>query len=228
MSTRLSRVVSIIAGLTVLLSRGAVRAASIQLVPVPGRHLERVTIDNAARSYIVHVPPEFDGRRKVPAVVMPHGAGGSAEEAETYTGFDIESDHERFIVAYPNATLPFPNRAGGRCTNPALWHERTGLGDLARSHRADIDFISAVIDNLEAHYCADPDRIYITGFSNGASMTFSLGVNLSDRLAAIAPVSGSVAERARTTQLSAAAALHSWQRRPDTSYRGRRIAMDRR
>ena len=47
-----------------------------------------------------------------------------------------------------------------------------------------------MIDFLEARYAADPARIYCTGFSNGASMTFSVGLNLANRIAAIAPVSG--------------------------------------
>jgi polyhydroxybutyrate depolymerase len=36
----------------------------------------------------------------------------------------------------------------------------------------------------------DTSQIFVTGFSNGASMTFRLGVELSDRIAAIAPVAG--------------------------------------
>jgi polyhydroxybutyrate depolymerase len=177
-----------IAAALIALSSGAGFAAPI--APHPGDHFEVVTIDHLSRSYIVHVPPGLDGHRKVPVVIMLHGAGGSGEEAESYTGFDDESDSEGFVVAYPNATLPFPNRPSGRYTNPSLWHERTGLGTMAQHHRDDINFISEMIDELEEHYFADPDRIYVTGFSNGASMTFSLGINLSERLAAIAPVSG--------------------------------------
>lgn len=187
MPARLYQIAATAVAVTVFMLRvGAAFGAGIH----PGEHFENVTIDHLDRSYIVHVPPQFDDQHEVPAVIMLHGSGGSAEEAESYTGFDDESDREGFIVAYPNATLPFPNRASARYTNPALWHERCGLGDLASRSRADVDFISAVIDELERDYSADPDRIYVTGFSNGASMTFSLGVNLSDRLAAIAPVSG--------------------------------------
>ncbi len=189
MRARVEQIAAFAAALSIFaLIGGAGFAAAIE--PHSGEHFEWVTIDRIQRSYLVHVPPRCDGTHKVPAVIMLHGTGGSAEEAESYTGFDDESDREGFVVAYPNATLPFPHRASSRYSNPALWHERSGRGDLARTHRADIDFISAVIDDLEDHYLADPDRVYITGFSNGGSMTFSLGLNLSDRLAAIAPVSG--------------------------------------
>lgn len=188
MPARLCRIASvlIVATLVLLVSRSAAIAAEVH----PGDHFQELRIDRLARTFIVHVPAQFDATRKWPAVIMLHGAGGSADEAEAYTSFDDESDREGFIVAYPNATLPFPHRASGLYSNPALWHERSGTGALERIHRADIDFISAVIDDLETEYLADPDRIYVTGFSNGASMTLSLGVNLSDRLAAIAPVAG--------------------------------------
>jgi polyhydroxybutyrate depolymerase len=186
MPARLCQIAATVVAVTVFVLSDAAFAGSMH----PGEHFKKVTIDHLARTFIVHVPAQFDATHKLPVVIMLHGAGGSAEEAESYTSFDDESDREGFIVAYPNATLPFPHRASGLYSNPALWHERSGTGELERTHRADIDFISAVIDELETEYSADPDRIYITGFSNGASMTLSLGLNLSDRLAAIAPVAG--------------------------------------
>ena len=75
-------------------------------------------------------------------------------------------------------------------TNPRLWNDGSGRGTIGVEHVDDLGFISAMIDFLEARYSADPARIYCTGFSNGASMTFSVGLNLSDRIAAIAPVAG--------------------------------------
>jgi len=54
----------------------------------------------------------------------------------------------------------------------------------------DIGFIEDLLDELEANYRVDSSRVYVTGFSNGAFMTQRLGCELSDRLAAIAPISG--------------------------------------
>jgi polyhydroxybutyrate depolymerase len=75
-------------------------------------------------------------------------------------------------------------------TNPRLWNDGSGRGAAGVEKADDIGFFSAMIDYVEARYSADPDRIYCTGFSNGASMTFSVGLNLANRVAAIAPVSG--------------------------------------
>ncbi|MCI0749804.1 MAG: hypothetical protein L0Y32_04575, partial [Nevskiales bacterium] len=50
----------------------------------------------------------------------------------------------------------------------------------------------AMLDDLSARFTVDPRRIYATGFSNGASMTFRVGIDLSARIAAIAPFAGSL------------------------------------
>ena len=47
-----------------------------------------------------------------------------------------------------------------------------------------------MLDRITADYNIDPKRIYVTGFSNGASMAFRVGSELTDRVAAIAPNAG--------------------------------------
>jgi polyhydroxybutyrate depolymerase len=54
----------------------------------------------------------------------------------------------------------------------------------------DVAFLAALMDHVERQFVVDPRRIYATGFSNGAAMTFLLATELSTRLAAIAPVAG--------------------------------------
>jgi polyhydroxybutyrate depolymerase len=56
----------------------------------------------------------------------------------------------------------------------------------------DVGFISALLDTLIARHHADPSRIYVTGMSNGAMMSHRLGIALSARIAAIAPVVGAL------------------------------------
>jgi len=55
-----------------------------------------------------------------------------------------------------------------------------------------VGFTKDLIDHLENEYKVDPQRIYATGFSNGAKMVYRLACELSDRIAAIAPVSGTL------------------------------------
>jgi polyhydroxybutyrate depolymerase len=165
---------------------------SIQPVPAPGNHHESLDVGahKMTRTFIVHVPPGFDGKSKVPIVIMLHGAGGSGEGAIAETGWDAKSDREGFIAVFPDGSTPNPAQPARFMLNPRLWNDGSGRGSIGVDNVDDVGFISAMIDYLEARYAADPDRIYCTGFSNGASMTFSVGLNLSNRIAAIAPVSG--------------------------------------
>ena len=67
---------------------------------------------------------------------------------------------------------------------------RINVGAVKRK-ATDIDFVREMINDLGVRFKVDKRRIYATGFSNGASMTFRVGRELSRSLAAIAPVAGS-------------------------------------
>lgn len=54
-----------------------------------------------------------------------------------------------------------------------------------------VGFIPALYDTLEKQLCIDTTREFAAGESNGGMMTYQLGVDLSSRLAAIAPQFGS-------------------------------------
>lgn len=188
--------VSIVAAaiLTTALTSATAGAPANQAVPAPGNHNEWIVVGTGAnkltRTFVVHVPPGFDGKSKIPLVIMLHGAGGSGAGAIAETGWDAKSDREGFIAVFPDGTPPHPDMPAQFLFNPRLWNDGSGSGTIGVEHVDDLGFISAMIDFLEVRYSADPARIYCTGFSNGASMTFSVGLNLSDRIAAIAPVAG--------------------------------------
>jgi polyhydroxybutyrate depolymerase len=177
-----------------IFASAAISAQPNQPVPAAGNHNESIVVGVGAkkmtRTFIVHVPPGFDGKSKMPVVFMLHGAGGSGEGTIPETGWDVKSDREGFIAVFPDGTSLRPALPARFLTNPRLWNDGSGRGALGVNNADDIGFISAMIDFVEARYAADPARIYCTGFSNGASMTFSVGLNLSNRIAAIAPVSG--------------------------------------
>src|SRR5258705_5630801 len=163
-------------------------------VAAPGDHNESIEVGAGAfkttRTFVVHVPVGFDGKSKVPVAFVLHGSGGSGAGAEPQTVWAAKSDREGFIAVFPDGTPVRPALPARFLGNPRLWNDGAGRAAASMGKVDDVGFVSATIDYLEAHYSADPDRIYCTGFSNGASMTFSVGLNLSSRIAAVAPVSG--------------------------------------
>lgn len=134
------------------------------------------------RSYVVRAPRESVQRNaRMPLVVVLHGGGGNAAVAESVTGFTEKAVKEGFIVVYPEGTSRFRDKLltwnAGHCCGYAM-HNRVN----------DVGFIDALIDKLVEDYPVDPKRIYATGMSNGGMMAHRLGIELSNRFAAIAPV----------------------------------------
>lgn len=121
---------------------------------------------------------------RVPLVIVLHGGGGNALNAETMTGFTDKAKAEGFIVAYPDGT--------SRRRQLFTWNAGHCCGYAMEERVDDIGFISALIDDLAARYPIDPARVYVTGMSNGAMMSHRVGIELSGKVAAIAPVVGAV------------------------------------
>jgi polyhydroxybutyrate depolymerase len=137
------------------------------------------------RTYKLHVPPDYDGKTKMPVVIALHGGMGSAGAIEKQSRISQQADKYGFIVAYPEGLgLSWARRLarswnGGTCCDPA------------RKRKADdVGFIGAMLDRMAKKFKIDPTRVYATGISNGAIMSYKLACDLSDRIAAIAPVAG--------------------------------------
>lgn len=144
-----------------------------------------VSHDGVRRSYTLRVPDTTHHRGALPLVVVMHGGGGNAENVENMTGFTPVGAREGFLVAYPNGS-------GGVAGSLLTWNAEHCCGDAMRDEADDVGFVAAVIDDVARRHRVDPNRLYLTGMSNGAMMSHRGGIELSDRIAAIAPVVGAV------------------------------------
>lgn len=141
--------------------------------------------DGLTRGYVLRLPPAANAGARLPLVIVLHGGGGNAANAERMTGFTDKGRKEGFIVVYPDGTGPLEGRL-------LTWNDRHCCAYAMKNDVDDVGFIRALIDELVTRYRVDPKRIYATGMSNGGMMTHRLGIELSDRLAAIAPVVATV------------------------------------
>jgi len=155
----------------------------------PGNHSLSIKVDNLERHYIVHVPKGYDTQKSISVVMMFHGGGGTGTAAMNETRWAEKSDQSGFIAVFPEASRPNMSIPANFRTNPQTWNDGSGR---FQSGVDDVKFVNNLIDDLGTRFKIDHKRIYATGFSNGASMSFHLGVHLSKRLAAIAPVSGAL------------------------------------
>lgn len=135
------------------------------------------------RHYLVH---DFSGDTPAPVVFILHGGGGHAENAVDMSQFDAVAAREKIIAVYPAGTGGTP---GGRLLT---WNAGHCCAYARENKVDDVGFISRIIDSLVSSGNADPGRVYVTGMSNGGMMAHRLGLELSDRITAIAPVVGAL------------------------------------
>ena len=141
--------------------------------------------DGIIRKYNVHLPPSYDENTPTPVVIYLHGGGGSIRAAYE-DGMDKASDEFGFILAIPAGTGPIPDRL--LRWNGGTWDGAGSHGYAVENNIDDVGFISKIIDEVIKAFSVDEKRIYATGISNGALMTYRLGCELSDKIAAIAVV----------------------------------------
>jgi polyhydroxybutyrate depolymerase len=171
-------VVLVIAGMQVW-------GAEAQTTTSSGTTLERsLSFDGLDRTFRVHVPDAIAPASGYPALIVLHGGTGNGRQIERSSGFSELADQFGFVAVYPDGTGPVDMRY--------TWNADNCCGFAYRQHVDDVGFISALIDELIANDDVDPSRVYVTGFSNGAMMTFRLACELSDRIAAAAPYAGAL------------------------------------
>jgi polyhydroxybutyrate depolymerase len=148
----------------------------------PGDHNRKLTVDGRERNFLVHIPPKYDPKKPTPVILAFHGGGANASNMVAFSNLNDKSDKSGFIVVYPNGSgrqekiLSFN---GGNCCAYAM-----------NNKIDDVEFTRRILDNLAKSANIDPKRIYATGISNGGIMCYLLASELSERIAAIAPVGG--------------------------------------
>ena len=169
------------------------------------------------RGYRLHLPDGYDFSVPTPLVVSIHGYYSSGMTNENFTGLSNSADTNGFIVVYPESTSfsapgwgnikswndlacnASPGPEGPTCAPDAYVYpcppECGTCGDCNWcSCHDDLDFVNAVLDELEATLCVDLDRVYGVGYSNGGMFAHRMACALSDRLAAVIPQHGFLAK----------------------------------
>jgi polyhydroxybutyrate depolymerase len=153
-------------------------------VPAPAGTAEySLTVDGRERHYRAHTPA--GGAAGRPVVVFLHGGGGTGELFERVTHMNTVADEAGFVVVYPDGS--------GRLGDKLLtWNAGDCCAYAKDRNIDDVGFVRALVDDVTTRLGTDRDRVFVTGFSNGAMMTHRLGCELADRIAAIAVVSGAM------------------------------------
>ena len=148
----------------------------------PGDHNRTLTVGELKRNYLVHIPPKYDSKKPTPVVLAFHGGGGNADSMIVFSGLNKKADAAGFIVVYPNGT--------GRLEKVLTYNGGNCCGYAMNNKIDDVEFTRKMLDDLAKSANIDPKQVFATGMSNGGIMSYLLASELSDRIAAIAPVGG--------------------------------------
>ena len=147
-----------------------------------------------ARTYQVHTPPNYDPSVRYPVVINFDGIEGSGNRIEAYSGMDSLPA----IAIYPDS---LPGKSGFTAWQGAPYSLK---GDY------DTDFIRTMLDELPLNYCVDSGRVFAVGMSNGGGFAMLAACKLSDKIRAVAVVSGAFYESCRATERQPSVlAIHS-------------------
>jgi polyhydroxybutyrate depolymerase len=133
------------------------------------------------RQYGVHVPTGYSAGTPVPAVFCIHGLDQNPVMfcLDTGVAWPTKADQEGFVVIMPNGYMNSWN--GGTCCGAAV---SAGLDDVS--------LMRAIFAEVGKHVNIDLRRVYATGLSNGAYMSYRLACEASDLFVAVAPSAGAV------------------------------------
>ncbi|MDX2076682.1 MAG: PHB depolymerase family esterase [bacterium] len=137
--------------------------------------------DGIARSYRLYIPASAP-TENIALVIALHGGGGDGIGMLRLTKFNDVADDNGFIVVYPDGIDGSWN--DGRIPDNRRLRERLDNDDVG--------FISLLIDTLISQYPINPEKVFVTGISNGGAMSHRLACDLSDKISAIAVVTGNI------------------------------------
>lgn len=123
--------------------------------------------------YYARVPDGWDGTSPLPTALYFHGWQG--------TGAGVMGNAPRTAAFTDRGILLIAPDGAERS-----WSHQ-GSPTRARDEHV---FLSTVLDDVQARWPVDPDRLWATGFSQGGSMVWDLACFLGDRFAAFVPVAG--------------------------------------
>ncbi|MBN2176515.1 MAG: prolyl oligopeptidase family serine peptidase [Demequinaceae bacterium] len=133
--------------------------------------------DGIVREYLYYEPPDLpDG---APVVFLLHGYTSDAAEIRASFEFDRVADEHGFAVVYPQGSLD-------------TWGDTHWNAYVQESTTDDIGFLTALARDLQDRHGLDPNRTFVSGFSNGGFMTYVLATEAPAVFRAGASIAGSM------------------------------------
>lgn len=135
------------------------------------------------RSYLLHIPPNYDGTKPAPLILDFHGIGSSGANQRNDSLYPAVTDPDGVVMAFPDGT-----KTG---TVGTAWN----VGPCCVPEVDDVAFAKAVVTSVERIACIDRARVYAVGVLTGGGMVYKLACDAADLFAAVAPAAFDLLEQ---------------------------------
>ncbi len=139
-----------------------------------GDSVQTLVVGGTRRSYVLHVPPAYDGSRAAPLVVDFHGIGESGTSELTSSPYPEQLDPEGVVMAFPD---------GMRGPAGTGWN----VGPCCVANVDDVAFVRAMVAHVQELACVDAARVYAVGVLTGGGMAHYLACHAADVFAGVSP-----------------------------------------
>ncbi|TGK87714.1 poly(3-hydroxybutyrate) depolymerase [Leptospira noumeaensis] len=155
-------------------------------IETPGDYTFTFSHGGFPRYYKVHVPKSYVTNKQAPLLFVLHGGGGDMEiqANEDYYHQISKSEENGYIVLFPNGYSKFKS---GKI---ATWNAGNCCADARDQKIDDVGFIKEILEHATKQLYIDKTKVYVTGMSNGAMMSYRLACEMTDKFAAITTVAG--------------------------------------
>ena len=142
-------------------SRAIQTGRTYQALPVGTMAEQQILVRERTYHYALSVPLTYQPGKGYGLVVCLHGAGFSGDAYLERWQSRLSDDYILVCPTYPSGA----------------WFTRQAE-----------DLVLAVIEQVQAQYHVDPDRVFLTGMSNGGIGTWLIGMHHAQRFAGLAPM----------------------------------------
>ena len=142
-------------------SRAIQTGRAYQAMPVGTMAEEQIAVRERTYHYALSIPLTYQPGKGYGLVVCLHGAGFSGEAYLERWQNRLGDDYILVCPTYPSGA----------------WFTRQAE-----------DLVLAVIERVQGQYHVDPDRVFLTGMSNGGIGTWLIGMHHAQRFAGLAPM----------------------------------------
>ncbi len=129
------------------------------------------------RPYVSLIPTGYEASTKWPLLLVLHGYGGEGEQ--TLNSLRLTELKPKMLIVAPNGKV---DSRRARAWHPGPRH----------SPYWDVEYLTAIIHDMQRKYAIDPGKVFVVGHSQGAHMAHRMACDAANDVAAVVSVAGQV------------------------------------